>query len=212
MIVLVPPSTPLSDGEHDHQATALLDAARTLLANEGPAALTVRRIAAESGWSTMGVYSRFGGKAGVVEELWIGGFIELGRRLLDVSRTANPVLDLLGMGHAYRNAALANPTTYGIMFGRAVPDFEPSPRAQSTALDVFGLLVKGVERVLEMGEFSGHDPEEIAFVLWATAHGFASLEMAGYGEQPPLPGMPGTGPRDLFDVACRALLHGLTAG
>ena len=34
---------------------------------EGAAALTVRRIANEAGGSTMGIYSRFGGKDGVVD-------------------------------------------------------------------------------------------------------------------------------------------------
>ena len=57
---------------------ALLAAAHDLLATEGPAALTVRRIAAAAGMSTMNVYSRFGGKDGVLDELFIDGFRRLG--------------------------------------------------------------------------------------------------------------------------------------
>ena len=53
---------------------SLLHAASTLLAAEGPEALTVRRIAAEAGVSTMGVYSRFGGKEGVIDALLRDGF------------------------------------------------------------------------------------------------------------------------------------------
>ena len=47
---------------HDDTSRALLAAAHRLLAEDGPEALTVRRIANEAGMSTMNVYSRFGGK------------------------------------------------------------------------------------------------------------------------------------------------------
>ena len=56
---------------------ALLAAAHDLLATEGAGALTVRRIAAAAGMSTMNVYSRFGGKDGVLDELFVDGFRRL---------------------------------------------------------------------------------------------------------------------------------------
>ena len=45
----------------------ILYVARTLLADEGPESLTVRGIAAQARGSTMNVYSRFGGKDGVLD-------------------------------------------------------------------------------------------------------------------------------------------------
>ena len=65
----------------DQTGRALLTAAHDLLANEGPTALTVRRIAAAAGVSTMNVYSRFGGKDGVLDELFAEGFRRLGERM-----------------------------------------------------------------------------------------------------------------------------------
>ncbi|MFD0660124.1 TetR/AcrR family transcriptional regulator [Thermocatellispora tengchongensis] len=50
--------------------TAILDAAIRLLADEGPAALTVRRISGDVGCSTKVIYTMFGGKDGLVEALW----------------------------------------------------------------------------------------------------------------------------------------------
>ena len=64
----------------DTTSSALMKAAADLLASEGPEALTVRRIAATAGCSTMGLYSRFGGKDGVVERLWLDGFARCGVR------------------------------------------------------------------------------------------------------------------------------------
>ncbi|MEM9696441.1 MAG: TetR/AcrR family transcriptional regulator, partial [Myxococcota bacterium] len=55
-------------------ATDLLAAASRLLAEYGPEALTVRRIAHAAGCSTMAIYSHFGGKNGVVDGLFQEGF------------------------------------------------------------------------------------------------------------------------------------------
>ncbi len=61
----------------DEQGIAILEAASKLLSEEGAGALTVRRIATEAGCSTMGLYSRFGGKDGVVDQLYVQGFDQL---------------------------------------------------------------------------------------------------------------------------------------
>ena len=45
--------------------------------------------------------------------------------------------DLAGGCRAYREWALANPTQYMVMFGRAVPDFVPSGDALGRALQSF---------------------------------------------------------------------------
>ena len=79
------------NGPDDETRATLLDAARTLLEADGPAALTVRRIAAEAGMSTMNVYSRFGGKDGVVDELYCEGFHRLRAYLAKHSKSDDPV-------------------------------------------------------------------------------------------------------------------------
>src|SRR4051794_4316776 len=69
---------------------ALLAAAHDLLATEGPGALTVRRIAAAAGMSTMNVYSRFGGKDGVLDELFVDGFRRLGETMRASPQSDDP--------------------------------------------------------------------------------------------------------------------------
>ena len=72
----------------DEQGQRILEAASELLSKEGASALSVRRIATAAGCSTMGLYSRFGGKDGVVDELYAEGF----ERLIAAMR-ANPSTD-----------------------------------------------------------------------------------------------------------------------
>src|SRR5688500_17526276 len=89
------PDRALDLTHHDEVAQTLLKAASDVLAAEGATALTVRRIAAEAGVSTMNVYSRFGGKDGIVEHLFIEGFSRL-RDAQDVGVTDDPMDDRVG--------------------------------------------------------------------------------------------------------------------
>lgn len=150
--------------------TALIDAALRVLHRDGPAALTVRSITAEAGCSTTGVYTYFGGKVGLVEAIFVEGFESFDRAL-------DPLLErghIAGAGAAYRRWALDHPTQYMVMFGRAVPEFEPSAEARGRALISFAKLAEAIARVRP-----GDDAPERAYHLFATVHGYVMLELAG---------------------------------
>ena len=187
----------------DTTSTALMKAAAQLLANEGPEALTVRRIAATAGCSTMGLYSRFGGKDGVVERLWLDGFTRLREAVEASPVTDDPLHDLEQIGVTYRRWALENATTYGIMFNRAVPDFAPSEEAKEASIRTFAIVVDAVRRAQGQGHFPEAQPEDIAHVVWAVAHGSVSLEIAGmtgpYPDRVP----------SRAAIACKAIVAGL---
>ena len=157
----------------------LLTAASRLLAEEGPEALTVRRIAAAAGVSTMGVYSRFGNKDGVVDALFREGFEGLHAAISAAPAVADPLTDLRGTCVAYRAFARSHATHYRIMFEGAVPGFEPSEESRSVAKTAFEALVERVDRCLEAGILGGATAEQIAASLWAATHGLVSLELFG---------------------------------
>ena len=94
-----------------------------MLQRDGAAALTVRNITAEAGCSTTGIYTYFGGKHGLVEAIFVEGFESFDRAR---PRRCSRPTTCRRAGRAYREWALANPTQYMVMFGRAVPDFVPS--------------------------------------------------------------------------------------
>ncbi|MFV0257968.1 MAG: TetR/AcrR family transcriptional regulator [Acidimicrobiales bacterium] len=144
----------------------LLTAALTVLGRDGAAAFTVRNITDEAGCSTTGVYTWFGSKMGLVEEVFLDGFESF-------DRTVSPLLpvDLWRAGAAYRSWALANPTQYLVMFGRAVPDFAPSETALARATESFQHLVDG------MAAHGADDPMESAYHAYATVHGYVMLEL-----------------------------------
>ena len=165
----------------DSVGSMLLKSAGDLLASEGPGALTVRRIANDAGVSTMNVYSRFGGKDGVVDHLFIEGFRLLGERMRSIVDSGDPIADMVSCGMAYRRFAIDNPTLYSVMFDRVVPDFVPSIEAQELAGSTLGLLAERIERAMSAGSLRTADPLSTAALVWATCHGVVSLELKGVG-------------------------------
>jgi AcrR family transcriptional regulator len=165
----------------DSVGSMLLKAASDLLATEGPGSLTVRRIANAAGVSTMNVYSRFGGKDGVVEHLFIEGFRRLASGMSSVTESSDPSADMRSCGLAYRRFAIDNPTLYSVMFDRVVPDYVPTVEAQAFAGATLELLAKRLERAMTAGALRSADPLPTAALVWATCHGVVSLESKDVG-------------------------------
>jgi AcrR family transcriptional regulator len=189
----------------DAARAALLDAASEILAEEGPDALTVRRIATRAGCSTMLVYSRLGGKQGIVDALYTQGFERLAAYVRATPVTSDPVADLRRCGRQYRTFALENRTHYAVMFDHAVPDFSPSLQAQVVASQTLDMLAELVQRAIDAGRFGVTDARQLAAALWAANHGVCSLELKD------------SGPPDIDWTKCHervidALVEGLTTG
>ena len=165
---------------------ALLDVASRVLATEGPTALSMRRLATEAGVSTMVLYTRFGSRDALMEQLLLEGFTRFGAELAAVSER-DPFEQLAALGHAYRRFARQNPTYFPLMWaarqvrraGEALPAKVPSPALQQASQRSFGALAQTVTRVLAALDRPARDVEPLALSVWATVHGFVSLEMAG---------------------------------
>jgi AcrR family transcriptional regulator len=151
----------------------LLDAALRLLEERGPGALRIRDLAAATEKSTMGVYTHFGSKQGLLEQLYLHGFDRLEERLNSVPSDGQGLQELLAFALAYRQFALDNEALYGLMFERATPDFVPSDASRMAGLRTFQMLTA---RVADWRpDFI--DPAADAHLAWATMHGLVSIEL-----------------------------------
>jgi AcrR family transcriptional regulator len=163
---------------------AILDTASQLLAEEGPQALTMRRVAAAAGCSTTVLYTAFGSKDGLADALYREGFERLGQRLAAAASAVddpeNPLAVAAALGRAYRTAALEDRNYYGVMFGQVIPGFVPSAESLAVGNATLATLVDAVREGMEAGFLISGDAEAVAQVLWAAAHGVVSLELAGY--------------------------------
>lgn len=157
---------------------ALLAAAGRILADEGLAALTVRRVAGEVGASAKLVYTLYGGKDGLLEALYLDAFAGLAGALDRSTSSLKPRARLVAMVEAYRRYALAHPDRYGVMFGEAGAGFRPSLDARRYAWSTFSALKQALAD--HLGRAAAPDTIEVRTrVLWAAMHGTVSLELRG---------------------------------
>ena len=187
----------------DETSARILEAAEALLEERGIDGIQVREVAERAKTSTMGVYSRFGGKSGLLDRLYVRGFERLREAATPIQGRGEPGEELERMAEAYRGHAHQWPRHYDLMFGRGVPGFEPSAEARETALAGFQVWVDSVKRATDAGLLSG-PPEENAFRLWALNHGYVSLELIDMG-----PTGSERALRQRHRVAFRAFLTGL---
>lgn len=187
----------------------ILDAALARLADGGPAALTVRAVAEAAGCSTMGVYSQFGGKDGLIDAIAIDGFDRF-RTALQDSQTEARAQNVSGhagwhlMAHAYRDWALANPAAYLVMFAPSFPGYEPSDDAEVAAIRAFEVLLGAVTASQNAGDVADGDPVRLAWGMWGVTHGMVMLEVVDM--QPPFES---SNPRDAYELTVAAMLRGL---
>src|SRR3982750_4820548 len=151
----------------------LLDAALRLLKERGPGALRIRELAAAAKQSTMGVYTHFGSKQGLLEQLYLHGFRRLEERLNSVPSDGQSPQELLPFALAYRAFALDNDALYGLMFERATPDFVPSDASRLAGLATFEMLTARVAAWRPDLADAAAD----AHLIWATMHGLVTIEL-----------------------------------
>jgi AcrR family transcriptional regulator len=160
----------------------LLEGAARLLSEEGPSALTLRKVATEADTSTMSVYTHFGSMGDLAEAVVAEGFARLAVLLGEVPRTDDAIADLAGLGRAYVANARQNPHLYAVMFGTAslgsyrLRTAEERERGWYT----FTEIVETSRRAVEQGRLSPAEPLAIASQLWAAIHGYVMLDVGGY--------------------------------
>ncbi len=210
----------------------ILDAASSLFLENGIGALSARAIASRAGVSTMGIYSHFNGKQGILDALYIEGF-ELVSQTLDVVEKLNGVERLLQAGDQYLEMGDVHEAHYRLIFGEADNGYQPSEQAARIRVAAFKKLVavssdllaqsglsaerhSSAERYSVGGSDEGQNPEngsdeaaglQFALEVWALLHGFVSLKHHTLGEVDLELGGSATGSWDWKQAARKALLR-----
>ncbi len=157
----------------------VLRVAVALLAREGAARLTTRKVAEHAETSTPAVYELFGDKAGLVREIFFEGFRMLRRNFDGIAETDDPRADLARVMQAFRAFIRANPVLAELMFLRRFTDFDPGPPEREAGRAVREFIVGRVQRCIDAGLLSG-DATDLAHALVALTQGLAANEVAGW--------------------------------
>ena len=158
----------------------LIEVAADILSEDGPAALSARRLARDAGTSTMAVYTHFGGMPGLVRAVVAEGFARLYARVAEVEETEDPLADLIGSAAAYRAHALADPHLFSVMFGSAsLGQYRLTTQELEVGLAAFDQLAAIVARVMAAGAIRQGDARAVAGQFWAALHGYVMIEIGG---------------------------------
>jgi AcrR family transcriptional regulator len=158
---------------------AIFSAGLRILATEGHQGLTVRRVAAEAGCSTIGVYTWFGGKDGLIDAIWRDSFESFADALEGARPGRGPLARAKAQAKAYRDWAFAHPMHYQVMFLKAVAGFEPSAESAQSGARAYAALHGAIAESMAKGELRSTDVEAIATIMWSGVHGLVSLDLVG---------------------------------
>jgi AcrR family transcriptional regulator len=153
----------------------ILQAATTLLLEKGLAGMSVRAIAKLAGVSTIGIYSHFQGKQGILDALYIEGFQYVGEAMLAAIEIDDPRAAAIEAARLYLAVAQSHEAIYRLIFGEVDLAYEPGEEARAAALKAFGYLVDIATKLLSEGA-SLAAKQTLALRIWALVHGYVSLQ------------------------------------
>jgi AcrR family transcriptional regulator len=167
---------------HGHELLRrnVIEAASHLLVAEGPEALTVRRIAKALNCSTKIIYTMFSGKDGLADALYLEGCARLSQAIGKVAQVANPQTYVQEIAWAYWRFALANPSHYGVLFGGAIPRFQPDASTKQTMTQALETVARMLHVYMTQGLLPSQDPVRLTRAIWAPLHGVVSLHLLGH--------------------------------
>lgn len=159
----------------------VIEAANRLLREEGPEALTVRRIAQTLDCSTKIIYTMFKGKDGLADALYLEGCARLAQTVAQVAKAETPAAYLRAVAWAYWTFALAHPSFYLVMFCGAIPHYQPSPTSLHSTATAFEVVIEALQRYAQEKALPTSDDLKLMVQsFWATLHGVVSLHLLGH--------------------------------
>lgn len=164
---------------HADTKQRILEVARKHVLKHGHARLSLRAIAREAGFSAPSLYEYFDSKQAIVDA--IAGRIAASLRAVlrkHADEASDPRGALVAIGVGYVAWARRHPQDFMLLFGRMASKrgaLTQAPAVDSpyqvviaavSAAQVAGVIHDGAERA-----------EQMAYVLWATVHGMAMLQL-----------------------------------
>jgi AcrR family transcriptional regulator len=186
--------------------TAILEAARDLLAEGGVAGLSMRQIADRVGVTATAIYHYFDGKQDLINRVVLSSFECFGSYLQDAmkSHPKGSVERLHALGDAYIRFAFENDAYFRVIFS-----IQPKSQEGLETLPEDGgyhLLREAVSEAIDSGAIRpAHDTggtsedadaaakahaDVLSMYLWSLTHGLVTLTLCGAGERCEFEGKP----------------------
>ena len=166
------------DAQVSETETAILEAARDLIAEGGIEAVSMRGVAARVSLSATALYHYFASKEALVDRVVTHGF----HRSEEYLRKAIAPLPrgslerVAALGEAYIRFALENRQYFKIIF--AIRHDHPRAIDDVPGQGGYAVLRESVVEAMESGAIRQGDPDVVVLFLWAVVHGLVTIFMA----------------------------------
>jgi AcrR family transcriptional regulator len=159
----------------------ILQAARTLVQQEGIKGLTMRALGRAVGVTAPTLYDYFPSKEAVLDALFVQG-TQILTRAFDVAIDSTPPgrERLRAVAVAYRRFAIEHPDLYLLIFGRVDASYRPGELQLECAMNIGGRANQAVADAMRVGAIREGDPFAVGNAIWVMAHGHITLELGGF--------------------------------
>jgi AcrR family transcriptional regulator len=167
-------------------AEAILGAARSVMREEGVAALNLNEVARRVGMKTPSLYEYFPNKMAIYDRLFLIGVRMFYERVkANVERYGASWEGLENAFQDYMEFAQQSPELFQLVFERHVPGFQPSEATMNEAWQLLTASSRLVEQAIEGGLLqSGLPVPQVRDLIVSLMHGLTALHMAN---EPQLP-------------------------
>lgn len=152
----------------------ILSAASDLFLEGGASALSVRAIAKRAGLSTIGIYSHFQGKQGILDALYIEGFNYVYAAMSVPVSHPMSLDDVMRASRGYLSVAQNHEAHYRLIFGEGDAGYQPSDEARAAGDRAFAKLVSNTAEFLHSAGLKT-ERRVAAMNIWAILHGYVSI-------------------------------------
>jgi AcrR family transcriptional regulator len=157
--------------------TAILEAARDLLAAGGLEALSMRAVAARVGVTATAIYNYYESKSDLVQRVVRLGFERFARYLRDAIHGLphGSAERLRALGGAYVRFALENKEYFQVIFGAHGEErHDVGDLPDGGGYDLFR---QTIVEAMDAGSIRRADPDLVALYLWTHVHGLVTILM-----------------------------------
>lgn len=173
-------------GDLRHELVRL---AEEIILERGVDGFTLREAARRAGVSPAAPAHHFGDAKGLLTEVALAGFRDLGAALAAADRAggSDPLQRLREQAVAYVGFAMRHPARFQLMFRQDKHD-STNPEFRSAGQQAYGVLEDAVRAAKQIPPGGALTPEAHGLVLayWSIVHGFAHLALGG--QLPPAAG------------------------
>lgn len=174
------PADPDGSYHHGDLQEALIAATEAILTDEGAEGFTLREAARRAGVSPAAPSHHFGNAPGLLTEVAIRGYDELGAALKQAAaRKGSARQRLQAQGLAYVAFALRYPGRFNMMFSNKRLNAEDERLRKAVKAAHRELEVMVEDMLGERGEADPRRARIVATLAWSTVHGYAKLALEG---------------------------------